>query len=103
MFLPSNTASFISLTLGMARSSFPEIDFEVAESVHLERAPGMHHDGGVGGLDHRRALDAVARDEQGPVVYRGRRRLLQIGPVDAAFAAAGFRIDPGSELLRHGK
>src|SRR5882672_6067747 len=114
MFLPSKTASFISLTLGMSylsysplrlrggvaanltgwcgclrsttprlrrsprpdrrrgkvyvvivrRSSSSEIDFEVAERIHAQRAPRMHDDGGVGRLDDRRPLDRVPRNEE---------------------------------------
>src|SRR5712692_1293131 len=98
MFLPSKTASFISLTLGMA--SLPEVDFEIPERVDLQRPARMHDDRGVGRLDYRRTLDAVARFEQRPVVDRGHRRLLQLGPVNVAPAPAGFRIDLRVELFR---
>src|SRR5438445_5346771 len=63
----------------------------------------MHDDGGVGRLDHRRALDPVAWREQGSVVDRRGRRLPQVGPVDDAPAPAGFRIDLRVELFRHGE
>src|SRR5260370_20549770 len=101
MFLPSKTASFISLTLGML--SLPEIDFEIPERVDVERPARMHHDRGVGRLDHRRALDEVAWREQRSVVDRRGRLLLQIAPVDNALAAAGVRIDLRIELSRRGE
>src|SRR5712692_5739102 len=98
MFLPSKTASFISLTLGMA--SLAEIDFEIPERVDLQRSARMHHDRGVGRLYDRWPLDRVAGNEEGAVVDRRRRRLLQIGPVDGALASAGSRIDFRVEFFR---
>src|ERR1700693_4170441 len=98
MFLPSKTASFISLTLGMA--SFPEIDLEISERVDLQPPSRMHDDRRVGRLDDSRALDRVPWNKEGSVENRRRHRLLQVGPVNASLAAAGFRIYFRRELFR---
>src|SRR5437879_283633 len=98
LFLPSKTASFISLTLGMAL--FPEIDFEIPEHVDFQRSARVHDDRGVGRLDDGRAPDRVPRNKEGAVVNRRGRRLLKIGPVDLALAAPGLRIDFRRESFR---
>src|SRR5437588_11669602 len=74
-----------------------ETYLEIAECVDLERSARMHHDRGVGGLDHRGTDDGVARHEKSAVVDRASRRSLQIGPVDIPLAEARFGADPGAE------
>src|SRR5467141_2065556 len=98
MFLPSKTASFISLTLGMA--SLPEIDFEIPERVDLQRSARMHDDRGVGRFDHRRAPDAVSRRKQRSVVNRRGHPFFQIGPIDTTLAARRLWTDLRVEFSR---
>src|SRR5262245_1641431 len=81
----------------------PEVDLEIAELVDLQRAPGVHHHGGVGRLDHRRPLDRVSRYEECAVVDRGCDGLPRLGPVDAALAVLRLRIDPRAEFSRCGE
>lgn len=57
----------------------------------------MHHNGGIGGLDHRGTDDAVARHEKSAVVDRASRGSFQISPVDIPLAQARFGADLGTE------
>src|SRR5688500_19986863 len=53
----------------------------------------MDHDRGVGGLDDGRTLDLVAASELLAVVHRSGPELPEVGPVDRAGLALGFRRD----------
>src|SRR5215472_6747550 len=106
-FLPSNTV-FMALSFGMIgsvirRASVAKRDFEIAERVHLERAPRVHDYRRVGGFDDRWTGDAIARRQQSAIVNRCRQRASEVCPVDASFPQARSGFDARARRGRLGQ